>query len=338
MFLTWTDHVQACAAELGLSLGDVRGLLVGSWVVPGGAATAVTGASGAVTTPAPSVASGASGVAAPAASMATAVTATPTTTTTAVATAGAGAAASATTAPTATTTPTPAPTTSTPTTTPTATPTTPSTPTIPAPVPKVVRRRVGGFVYEYISSAGYRVVVDTCTRTVLKVEYDLDSGALGGWVFTPHAIEDCKALRTAPVVVVGSLADAQPCPAAGMRTLYRGFYDVLVDESQRLVIAVRPAGGLGGALVGVDRQGVRRVSGGSPVGSMPTSITELLGRARKAGFAVSVAGSGHYKIWGSGVVGEGVSVTVPATGSDYRGLRNAVMRVRSVLGVDVRLV
>lgn len=203
----------------------------------------------------------------------------------------------------------------------------------------MVRRRcVGGFEYEYVSAAGYRVVVDTCTRTVLKVEYNLDSGALDGWVFAPRAVEDCKALKTTPVVVVGSMGDAQPCPAAGMRTLYRGFYDVLVDESKRLVVCIEPAGGLAGALVSADRQGVRRVSGGSPVGSMPTSITELLGRARKVGCAVSVAGSGHYKIWGSGVVGEGVSVVVPATGSDYRGLRNAVMRVRSVLGVDVRLV
>ena len=33
MFLTWTAHVQACAAELGLSLRDVRGLLAGSSVV-----------------------------------------------------------------------------------------------------------------------------------------------------------------------------------------------------------------------------------------------------------------------------------------------------------------
>ena len=33
MFLTWTDHVQERASELGLSLGDVRGLLAGSSVV-----------------------------------------------------------------------------------------------------------------------------------------------------------------------------------------------------------------------------------------------------------------------------------------------------------------
>ena len=151
MFLTWADHVQACAAEFNLSLGDVRGLLVGSVVVPGGAA-----ASGGTTTAASSAA-----------------------------TAG-GATAVSTPAPTSTAAPTTAPTTATPATT----------------VGRVVRHRLGGSVYEYTAPGGYWVVVDTCTRAVLKVEYDLDSGALGGWVFTPHAIEDCKALKTTPVVVV----------------------------------------------------------------------------------------------------------------------------------------
>lgn len=194
-------------------------------------------------------------------------------------------------------------------------------------------------MYAYISPAGYRVVVDTCTRTVLKVEYDLDSGALGGWVFTPHAIEDCKRLNITPVVVVGSMGDAQPYPAAGMRTLYRGGgFDVLASEPKRQVVCIEPVGALAGTLASTDHQGVRRISGGSPVGSMPASTAELLSRARKAGCAVSLSGSGHYKIWGSGVVGEGVSVVVPATGSDGRGLRNAVMQVRSSLGVDVRLV
>lgn len=47
-----------CAAELGLSLGDVRGLLVGSVVVPGGAA-----ASGGTTTAASSVATAGGGAA-----------------------------------------------------------------------------------------------------------------------------------------------------------------------------------------------------------------------------------------------------------------------------------
>ena len=70
---------------------------------------------------------------------------------------------------------------------------------------------------------------------------------------------------------------------------------------------------------------------------MPTSTTELLNRARRAGFAVSASGSGHHKIWGSGTSGQGLSVTIPATASDYRGLLNAVMQIRSTLGVDLRL-
>lgn len=158
-------------------------------------------------------------------------------------------------------------------------------------------------------------------------------------MFTPHAIEDCKRLNITPVVVVGSMGDAQPYPAAGMRTLYRGGgFDVLASEPKRQVVCIEPVGALAGTLVSTDHQGVRRISGGSPTGSMPASTAELLSRVRKAGCAVSLSGSGHYKIWGSGVVGEGVSVVVPATGSDGRGLRNAVMQVRSSLGVDVRLV
>lgn len=200
---------------------------------------------------------------------------------------------------------------------------------------QVVRRRLGASVYAYTTPAGYRVVVDTCTRTVLNIGYALDADALNGWGFTPHAIEDCKRLATTPAAVVDSMDDAQPYPAAYMRTLYRGgFYDVLVDESKRLVVSIEPAG----TVASTDHQGTPRFSGGSPVGSMPASITELLDRVRKAGCAVSITGSGHYKIWGSGVVGQGCSVTVPATGSDYRGLRNAVMQVRSVVGVDVRLI
>lgn len=198
---------------------------------------------------------------------------------------------------------------------------------------QVVRCRLGGSVYAYITPSGYRVVVDMCTRMVLNAGYDLDAGALGGWVFTPHAIKDCKRLKTTPTAIVGSIDDACPLPAACMRTLYRGLYDVLVDESKHLVVSIEPAG----TLPTTDDQGMPRISGGSPVGSMPANITELLDRVRQAGCAVSLSGSGHYKIWGSGVVGRGCSVTVPATGSDYRGLRNAVMQVRSVVGVDVRL-
>lgn len=61
---------------------------------------------------------------------------------------------------------------------------------ITAPAARVVCCCVGGSVYAYTTPAGYWVVVDTCTRTVLKVEFNLGSGGLGfgvlgGWVFTP---------------------------------------------------------------------------------------------------------------------------------------------------------
>lgn len=53
MFLTWTAHSQACTAEFNLSLRDVRGLLAGSVVVPGGAATSIAAPSTTTTAAAP---------------------------------------------------------------------------------------------------------------------------------------------------------------------------------------------------------------------------------------------------------------------------------------------
>ena len=169
---------------------------------------------------------------------------------------------------------------------------------------------------------------------MLRVEYDLDPDALDDWYFTPQAIDDCKRLKTTPVSVVDSIDDAQPYPAASMCTIYRSnTYDVLANEPKNQILSIKPAG----TLTSTDHQSIRRISGGTPTGSMPTSTTELLNRARRAGFAVSVAGSGHHKIWGSGTSGQGLSVTIPATASDHRGLLNAVMQIRSTLGVDLRL-
>lgn len=182
--------------------------------------------------------------------------------------------------------------------------------------------RVSGPIYAYISQ-GIRVTIDTYTHHVLKVEYDLD----------PDALDDCKHLNTTPSAVIDSIDDAQPYPAPSMCTIYRGSYDVLANEPKGQIVSIKPAG----TLTSTDRQSIRRISGGTPTGSMPTSTTELLNRARRAGFAVSVAGSGHHKIWGSGTSGQGISVTIPATASDHRGLLNAVMQIRSTLGVDLRL-
>ena len=75
-----------------------------------------------------------------------------------------------------TATPTPAATTA----TAPAAPGTPAPTASTAPAARVVCCCVGGSVYEYVSPAGYWVVVDTCTRIVLKVEYDLGFGVLGG--------------------------------------------------------------------------------------------------------------------------------------------------------------
>lgn len=198
--------------------------------------------------------------------------------------------------------------------------------------PTAFRERISGPIYAYVDQ-GIRATIDTHTCTVLRVEYNLDPDALDDWYFTPGALQDCKRLKTTPAAVIDSMDDADTYPAASMCTIYRGTYDVLANESKNQILAIEPAG----TLTSTDHQGIRRTSGGTPTGSMPTSTAELLNRARRAGFAVSVAGSGHHKIWGSGTSGQGLSVTIPATASDYRGVLNAVMQIRSTFGVDLRL-
>lgn len=194
------------------------------------------------------------------------------------------------------------------------------------------RERLNGPVYAHVDQ-GVRVTIDTHTCTVLRVEFDLDPDALDDWHFTPQAINDCKHLNTTPAAIITSLDDAQPHPAAHMHTIYRGsLYDVLANETKRLIVTIKPAG----TFTSTDQQGIRRTTGGTPTGSIPSTTTELLNRARRAGFGVSLAGSGHHKIWASGTPRQGRSVTIPATASDHRSLLNSVMTIRSILGVDLR--
>lgn len=194
------------------------------------------------------------------------------------------------------------------------------------------RERLNGPIYAY-THHGIRTTIDTHTHTVLRVEYDLNPDTLDDWAFTPHAINDCKHLSTTPATIITSLDDAQPYPAAGMCTIYRdSLYDVLANEPKRLIVTIKPAG----TFTSTDQQGIRRTTGGTPTGSIPSTTTELLNRARRAGFGVSLAGSGHHKIWASGTPKQGRSVTIPATASDHRSLLNSIMTIRSILGIDLR--
>lgn len=176
--------------------------------------------------------------------------------------------------------------------------------------PTAFRERLNGPIYAYIDQ-GIRITIDTYTHHVLKAEYDLDPDALDDWHFTPRAIDDCKHLSTTPVAVVDSIDDAQPYPAASMCTIYRGAYDVLANEPKNQIVSIEPAG----TLTTTSTHDTRRTSGGTPTGSIPNTTTELLNRARRAGFGVSLAGSGHHKIWASGIPGQGRSVTIPSTAS-----------------------
>lgn len=194
------------------------------------------------------------------------------------------------------------------------------------------RERVSGPIYAY-THQGIRATIDTHTCTVLRVEFDLDPDALDDWHFTPQAIDNCKHLNTTPAAIITSLNNADPHPAAHMRTLYRNrLYDILTNEPNRTIVTIKPAG----TLTTTSTHDTRRTSGGTTTGSIPSTTTELLTRARRAGFGVSLAGSGHHKIWASGTPRQGRSVTIPATASDHRSLLNSVMTIRSVFGVDLR--
>ena len=194
------------------------------------------------------------------------------------------------------------------------------------------RERLNGPIHAYIDQ-GVRATIDTHTCTVLRVEFDLDPDILNDWHFTPRAINDCKRLKTTPAAIITSLDDAQPHPAASMCTLYRNsFYDILTNEPNRTILTIKPAR----TLTTTSTHDTRRTSGGTPTGSIPSTTTELLNRARRAGFGVSLAGSGHHKIWASGTPKQGRSVTIPATASDHRSLLNSIMTIRSVLGIDLR--
>ena len=197
--------------------------------------------------------------------------------------------------------------------------------------PTTHRERLNGPVYAHVDQ-GVRVTIDTHTCTVLRVEFDLNPDALDNWHFTTTAVNDCKNLKTTPAAIITSLDDAQPHPAARMCTLYRGTYDVLANEPKRLIVTIKPAG----TLTTTSTHDTRRTSGGTTTGSIPSTTTELLNRARRAGFSVSLAGSGHHKIWASGTPRQGRSVTIPATASDHRSLLNSVMTIRSILGIDLR--
>lgn len=198
--------------------------------------------------------------------------------------------------------------------------------------PTTHRERLNGPIHAYIDQ-GIRITIDTHTCTVLRVEFDLDPDALDNWHFTTTAVNDCKRLKTTPAAIITSLNDAQPHPAARMCTIYRGsLYDILTRETRRLIVTIKPAR----TLTTTSTHDTRRTTGGTPTGTIPSTTTELLTRARRAGFGVSLAGSGHHKIWASGTPRQGRSVTIPATASDHRSLLNSVMTIRSILGVDLR--
>ena len=191
---------------------------------------------------------------------------------------------------------------------------------------------LGKGIYSY-REGGLFMIAHLEKRFIINAGIDMSADALDGWYVSTRALRQCRELKVTPGNVIASMEDADAFPAQNGRTLYRGLFDVLVHERKNRIVSVGTPKSLNHTIL---RQAVPRGSGGTPVGSMPRDINDLLARARRAGFAVSKAGSGHNKIWKSGTPGLGKSVTIPSTGSDWRGMINNVMEIRSAFGVDLR--
>lgn len=192
---------------------------------------------------------------------------------------------------------------------------------------------LGEGLYSY-HEGGLYAVVDLEKRFILNAGIDMSIDSLDGWYFSNRALRQCGELKVTPGNVIASMEDSDVFPAQKGRTLYRGLFDVLVHAGKNRIVSVGTPKSLNRTIL--RQPTISKSSGGTPVGSMPQDVNDLLARARRAGFAVSKAGSGHNKIWKSGTPGLGKSVTIPSTGSDWRGMINNVMEIRSAFGVDLR--
>lgn len=193
-------------------------------------------------------------------------------------------------------------------------------------------RDLGEGLYSY-REGGLYAVVNLEKRFILNAGIDMSMDSLDGWYFSNRALRQCGELKVTPGNVIASMEDADVFPAQNGRTLYRGLFDVLVHERKNRIVSVGTPKSLNHTIL---RQAVPRGSGGTPVGSMPRDINDLLARARRAGFAVSKAGSGHNIIGESETPEAGRSVVIPSTGSNRRGMMNNIMKIRSALGIDLR--
>lgn len=194
-------------------------------------------------------------------------------------------------------------------------------------------RDLGEGLYSY-QEGGLFVIANLKKRVILSAGIDMSADGLDGWYFSNRALRQCGELKVTPGNVIASMEDADVFPAQKGRTLYRGLFDVLVHAGKNRIVSVGTPKSLNRTIL--RQPTISKSSGGTPVGSMPQDVNDLLARARRAGFAVSKAGSGHNKIWKSGTPGLGKSVTIPSTGSDWRGMINNVMEIRSAFGVDLR--
>lgn len=190
-------------------------------------------------------------------------------------------------------------------------------------------------LYEY-SKDGIRVLLDTTggDRRIVQIDYlhHPPEREIEGWALTNSAYVALTELGTTMSEIQRTLEEGEPLAAREYRTVYRGEkLDVVVNESNRVIVTIKPCGE-----AATIKNSVAHFSGGSPIGSMPQNVKELIARAEKVGMKVELTKAGHYKIWKK-VRGKGKSVTIPSTGSDnYRGLRNSIGEIKRVLGKDLR--
>ncbi|MFV0912503.1 hypothetical protein [Rothia dentocariosa] len=190
-------------------------------------------------------------------------------------------------------------------------------------------------LYEY-SKDGIRVLLDTTggDKRIVQIDYlhHPPEREIEGWALTNSAYVALTELGTTMSEIQRTLEEGEPLAAREYRTVYRGEkLDVVVNESNRVIVTIKPCGE-----ATTIKNSVAHFSGGSPIGSMPQDVKELIARAEKVDMKVELAKAGHYKIWKK-VRGKGKSVTIPSTGSDnYRGLRNSIGEIKRVLGKDLR--
>ena len=138
-------------------------------------------------------------------------------------------------------------------------------------------------LYEY-SKDGIRVLLDTTggDKRIVQIDYlhHPPEREIEGWALTNSAYVALTELGTTMSEIQRTLEEGEPLAAREYRTVYRGEkLDVVVNESNRVIVTIKPCGE-----AATIKNSVAHFSGGSPIGSMPQDVKELIARAKKSGY------------------------------------------------------